>query len=153
MKIVKDRALVAEWRRSGNRPARWERATRQELRAKALRVYDRRGRVILARTPSGGNHYVEGAFVPGTHRLLVLREYGFQSSVVAPKSGRVVFRGTGTFDGLGFSPDGRWLLVSWRTANQWVFLQVGNPRRIVGVSRISSQFGGFPQLNGWCCAR
>jgi len=39
MKIVKDRAFVAEWRRSGNRPARWERATRQELRAKALRVY------------------------------------------------------------------------------------------------------------------
>jgi hypothetical protein len=123
------------------------------LGATGLRVYDTRGRVVLAREPTGGNHYVYGGFVPGTHRVLVLREYGFQSAVVAAASGHIVFRGSGSFRQLGFSPDGRWVLVSWSTANQWVFLRSGRPRRIEGVSRISSQFGGFPRVEGWCCAR
>jgi hypothetical protein len=121
--------------------------------ARSLRVYDANGKVVLAREPSGGNHYVDGGFVPGTHRVLALREYSFQSAVLSPDTGKVVFRGSGTFGELGFSPDGRWVLVSWPTANQWVFLRTGHPRRIVGVSRISSQFGGFPRLKGWCCGR
>ena len=66
--------------------------------------------------------------------------------------GDVVFRGTGTFGQAVPSPDGRWLLVTWPTADQWVFVRPGT-RRIVGVSRISSQFGGFPRVEGWCCAR
>ncbi len=66
--------------------------------------------------------------------------------------GRVVFRGTGSFGQVVPSPDGRWLLVTWPTAGQWVFVQPGPPRHIVGVSRISSQFGGFPRVEGWCCA-
>jgi hypothetical protein len=65
--------------------------------------------------------------------------------------GDVVFRGTGTFGQAVPSPDGRWLLVTWPTADQWVFVRPGT-RRIVGVSRISSQFGGFPRVEGWCCA-
>jgi hypothetical protein len=120
--------------------------------ATSLRIYTARGKVALAREPSGGNHYVDGGFVPGTHRVLVLSEYGFQSAVVAPATGRVLFRGSGTFgDYLAFSPDGRWALVSWPTANQWVFLRISGPRHIVGVSRISTQFGGFPRVEGWCC--
>ena len=121
------------------------------LGATALRLYDGRGQVLLAREPAGGNRYVDGGFVPGTHRVLVLSEYGFQSAVVAPATRHVIFRGSGSFTGLGFSPDGRWGLVSWSTANQWVFLRLGS-RKIVGVSRISSQFGGFPRVEGWCCA-
>ncbi len=66
--------------------------------------------------------------------------------------GDVVFRGTGTFGQAVPSPDGRWLLVTWPTADQWVFVRPGT-RKIVGVSRISSQFGGFPRVEGWCCAR
>jgi hypothetical protein len=66
--------------------------------------------------------------------------------------GRVVFRGTGRFGQAVRSPDGHWLLATWPTADQWVFVRPGPPRRIVGVSRISSQFGGFPRLDGWCCA-
>jgi hypothetical protein len=50
------------------------------------------------------------------------------------------------------SPNGRWVLVTWPTANQWVFVRV-RPRRIVGASRISGQFGGFPRTVSWCCGR
>jgi hypothetical protein len=72
-----------------------------------------------------------------------------QSEVVA--GGRVLFRGTGVFDQVVRSPDGRWLLVTWPTADQWAFVRL-RPRKIVGVSRIRSQFGGFPRIEGWCCA-
>jgi hypothetical protein len=65
--------------------------------------------------------------------------------------GRVVFRGTGVFDQLARSPDGRWLLVTWPTADQWVFVRIEGRRRIVGASRISAQFGGSPRVAGWCC--
>jgi hypothetical protein len=72
-----------------------------------------------------------------------------QSEVVY--HGKIVFRGTGVFGQAVPSPNGRWLLVTWPTADQWVFVRPGS-RKIVGVSRISSQFGGFPHVEGWCCA-
>jgi hypothetical protein len=66
---------------------------------------------------------------------------------------RVVFRGTGRFGGLAFSPDGGWLLVSWPTADQWVLVHLRAPHRLVAVSRVTDDLGGgaFPQLEGWCC--
>jgi hypothetical protein len=78
-----------------------------------------------------------------------IRKHAGQSTVIA--GGRVVFRGTGSFDQAVRSPDGRWLLVTWPTADQWVFVRPGPRRRIVGASRISVQFGGFPRVQGWCC--
>ena len=69
----------------------------------------------------------------------------------SPASGRLLFRGTGVFRQVAYSPNGRWLLVSWPTANQWVFVR-STPRKIVGASRIAVQFGGFPRVSGWCCA-
>jgi hypothetical protein len=72
-----------------------------------------------------------------------------QSEVI--DHGKVVFRGTGVFGQAIPSPNGRWLLVTWPTADQWVFVRPGT-RKIVAVSRISSQFGGFPRVEGWCCA-
>ena len=78
----------------------------------------------------------------------VIRRRVGQSEVVS--HGRVVFRGTGVFGQVVRSPDGRWLLVTWPTANQWVFVRT-KPRKIVGAARISTQFGGFPRVEGWCC--
>jgi hypothetical protein len=72
-----------------------------------------------------------------------------QSEVIYHR--KIVFRGTGIFGQAVPSPDRRWLLVTWPTADQWVFVRPGT-RKIVGVSRISSQFGGFPRVEGWCCS-
>jgi hypothetical protein len=74
---------------------------------------------------------------------------GGQSEVVA--AGRVVFRGTGVFDQALWSPNKRWVLVTWPTADQWVFVRTGGRRRIVGASRISAQFGRYPRIASWCC--
>jgi hypothetical protein len=81
---------------------------------------------------------------------VTIQQRAGQSELV--KGGRVLFRGTGVFKQVVPSPDRRWLLVTWPTADQWVFIRV-HPRKIVGVSRISSQFGGFPRVGGWCCSR
>jgi WD40-like Beta Propeller Repeat len=65
-----------------------------------------------------------------------------------------VFAGAGSFADVAWSPDRRWLLVSWREADQWVFVRVVGKRRIEAVSRVSAQFESesFPRVAGWCCA-
>jgi hypothetical protein len=69
-----------------------------------------------------------------------------------------LFAGPGAFSGLLPSPDGRWLLLAWQSADQWLFLDLDHPQRVVAVSGISAQFDpgttsppSFPQLAGWCC--
>jgi len=112
------------------------------------------GRVVVY---SNGHRLVAYDLLSGSFRHTTLRPAGPAirrraglSEVVSHR--RVVFRGTGTFGQVVRSPDGRWLLVTWPTADQWVFVRPGPPRHIVGGSRVSSQFGGFPRIEGWCCA-
>jgi hypothetical protein len=119
----------------------------------ATKVYDLHGRVVAQDDPSDATLDVDAAFVPHSHEVFAIRAAGLGSSVFSLLNGRTLFRGTGAFRQLTFSPEGRWLLVTWPTANQWVFVRNGRPRRIVGASRISAQFGGFPRVEGWCCAR
>jgi hypothetical protein len=85
---------------------------------------------------------------PADEPVQIRRRAG-QSEIVA--AGRMVFRGTGVFDQVVRSPDGRWLLVSWPTAEQWVFIRL-RPRKIIGVARITRQFGRDARIAGWCCA-
>jgi hypothetical protein len=115
-----------------------------------LRVYDMQGRVVLQDDPSDATHDADAVFAPGTHRLVIIRVHGLASDVFTGRDGRLLFRGSGVFRELAFTPGGRWLLVTWPTANQWVFVRT-KPRQIVGASRISAQFGGFPTTVSWCC--
>lgn len=70
--------------------------------------------------------------------------------------GRRLFAGAGIRD-LSWSPDGRWLLIDWPAANQWVFVRAAGAPRVAAVSRIAQQFSAsgsvrvFPRLEGWCC--
>jgi dipeptidyl aminopeptidase/acylaminoacyl peptidase len=100
---------------------------------------------------------VSAHFSPDGRRIAVLR----RSDVLVLDSRRPrraaprrVFAGAGAFSGLSWSPDGRWLLIGWQTADQWVFVRVAGPRRIEAVSNVSAQFRsrGFPTIAGWCCA-
>jgi hypothetical protein len=120
------------------------------------RVYEG-SKVVGADDPSDATFDRDAAFAGRAHEVFAVRAAGSPagagSSIFSLSNGRTLFRGTGVFDRLAWSPNGRWLLVSWPTADQWVFVRPGHPRRIVGESRISSQFGGFPRVEGWCCAR
>jgi hypothetical protein len=65
---------------------------------------------------------------------------------------RRVFSGQGVFADIAWSPDGRWVLVGWKDANQWVFLPFARARDIQAVNSVTEQFGrGFPSPAGWCC--
>ena len=71
----------------------------------------------------------------------------------------VLFSGPGHFTDPTWSPDGRWLLVGWREADQWLFIDTRNPSRVVAIANIARQFdpggqgtGAFPRISGWCCA-
>jgi hypothetical protein len=59
---------------------------------------------------------------------------------------RTVFKTLGRLQGLGWSPNGRWLLTALPSADQWIF--VGGSR-VLAVSHIARQFGGTPSLDGW----
>lgn len=96
---------------------------------------------------------VDGAFRPGSRTLARISQQGNRSRVLVGRTG-VVFSAAGRLEQPVWSPDGRWLLVAWPTANQWIFVRADG-KRIRAVSNVSEQFRSrtFPRVEGWCCAR
>jgi hypothetical protein len=90
------------------------------------------------------------ALVLGGDRVVVVRAGSAGSTV------RQLLAGAGLHE-VSWSPNGKWVLVSWPAADQWVFVRAVGPPRVAAVGRIAQQFsaGGsakaFPQLEGWCC--
>ena len=90
------------------------------------------------------------AFAPIGHELAVVR--GSQLSV----GGRRVFAaGAGRLAEPTWSPDGRWLLVGWPAANQWLFIRPDGERLVASAS-VAQQFdpgaigsGALRRLLGW----
>ncbi|MBM2821881.1 MAG: hypothetical protein HW413_627 [Thermoleophilia bacterium] len=123
------------------------------LQPYGLRVYEEGGRVAAQDDPSDATQDDDAAFRPGTRETAVIRLEGSQSTVFRLATGAPLFSGTGTFDQVSWSPDGRWLLVTWPTADQWVFVRVDGKRKIRAVSNVSEQFRSrsFPRVAGWCC--
>jgi hypothetical protein len=83
------------------------------------------------------------------------------SSVVLVEDGsaRTLFTGPGAFQDIVWSPNGRWLLVTWPAADQWLFLKMPSGRGLVSVPNVSREFdpggdGGaeFPRASGWAPA-
>lgn len=116
-----------------------------------LQVFDARGRVVAEDDPSDATHDADAAFVPGTHRVAVIRVHGAQSDLFDLATGRTLFRGTGAFGQVVAAPDGRWLLVTWPTADQWVFVRAAGAPRIRAVAGIIRQLGPGVRVAGWCC--
>ena len=127
----------------------------------AVLVYGANGSRKARLVTPGGLPAIGGALAPNGHTLaLVLGADG--SEVVteelslAHPAPRRVLAGPGLRQ-VVWSPDGKWLLVSWPAANQWVFVRLAGSPRIEAISRIAQQFssgrgGGFPRLDGWCCS-
>ncbi|MGH2986590.1 MAG: hypothetical protein ACRDLO_07885 [Solirubrobacterales bacterium] len=77
-------------------------------------------------------------------------------SVAGQGKRRVLFSARGLLTGPTWSPDGRWLLVGWPEADQWLFIRADRPQRVIAFDRISEQFdpgdngaAGFPEVAGW----
>jgi hypothetical protein len=105
-------------------------------------LYDVANRKTVGR-PAPGR--VEAAGQPAA-----LRVRGAVSEIVV--GGRVAFRATGRLEQPATSPDGRWLLVGWPAADQWVLIKTGGSG-LRAVANISEQFRSrsFPRVEAWCC--
>jgi len=123
----------------------------------AIRFYDAAGRLRDAALLPGGSQGRELAGAAGGTRAAVLvREPGGLSAVrlVDASSGtlapRAVVRLSGRIGSLAFSPNGRWLALTWPHSDALLFAPVGHAGRLLTVGRIASQFGGaHPELRGW----
>jgi hypothetical protein len=147
-----DRVLALAWAPDGR--------TLFALTARTLRVYGERG-ALRARVPAPpGARNVALAFAPAGGRLALIRTAAGRSEAVTlrPDGSREhrLFTGPGLISDLAFSPDGRWVLLGWRAADQWLFLHRGD-RRVRAAGAIAAQFAprarrpGFPRVAGWCC--
>jgi hypothetical protein len=136
--------------------------------SRLLVVTDRRA---LVYAPSGdpttgivtlsSTSILDASLSPDGRTLALLRGGAAQDVAVAslarrgPRLRRVL-SGNG-LQQLAWSPDSRWLLVSWPLADQWVFVRVAGRPRIAAVSHITRQFAaksrapGLPRIDGWCC--
>lgn len=126
------------------------------------RVYDAAGRLVSRIVLAQSAPARSGALSPDG-RVLALVRGGAGDAVLyhvadpSPAPTRI-FSGAGLGQ-LAWSPNGRWLLITWPVADQWVFVRTtaGSGRRLLAVSRIAEQFApgraarGDPQLDGWCC--
>jgi outer membrane protein assembly factor BamB len=104
--------------------------------------------VTAARIAPGGRSVAFVARTNGRSELWVIPRLRPDGSAA-----RRVFSGAGTFSDLEWSPDGRWLLVGWREADQWVFIRSAGVGKLEAVSGITGQFDStrFPRVAGWCC--
>jgi hypothetical protein len=125
-----------------------------------LRIFDRLGRLLVRLRFRPGPASV--AFSSRRDHLFAFarRAQGRSSEVVLLRAERVpgtprrLFSGTGIFTELAWAPNGNWILLTWPSADQWLFVRPSD-RRLTAVSGISRQFGDgrgpFPTLAGWCC--
>lgn len=128
-------------------------------------LYNAAGHVVASVVPGNPRERIlDAALSPGGRQLALLLGGGVDRVALADITSRSpklkpVFSGVGLRQ-LAWSPNGRWLLVTWPAADQWVFVRVAGAPRIAAVSRIAQQFGAhtssgveFPRLDGWCCPR
>jgi dipeptidyl aminopeptidase/acylaminoacyl peptidase len=138
----------------------------------ATRIFDGRGRLLTtvptvakpAEPAAAGAH--RAAFLGRTHTFALIRggpaigqgEVALMRAERSAGAGRRVFGGAGAFSDVAWSPDGRWLLIAWPSADQWLFIRSGQTQKVVAISNVSRQFSpgapgraAFPRLGGWCC--
>jgi len=124
-----------------------------------VKSFDPRGRT-LGYAPIKG--YASAAtFAPRGHRFALIVRPGGVLVVGADTMrfhNRLLFAGAGRFNGVAWSPDGQWILVSWPSADQFLFVRSTGSRHIVAVANVAEQFNpgarapAFPRVDGWCCA-
>lgn len=132
------------------------------LGSDGARVYAADGRLVGTVRFGPGPPVSDGAMSPDGRTLALLRD-GPAAEVQLVDLGsarpvaRTVLSGAGLRQ-LVWSPNGRWLLVTWPLADQWLFVHVSGRPRILAVSRVAERFAGrgasraLPAIDGWCCS-
>ena len=129
------------------------------LAPRSLRILRQNRSLVRALRLPNGPHAL--AVEPATKRFALTQRLGrrrsellLYESIRPGQRPRALFAATGDFTGLEWSPDGRWLLLAWPTADQWLFIRLPLGQNILPVARVGEQFsirGVFPALGSWCC--
>jgi hypothetical protein len=132
----------------------------------AVRVLLRRdGRLALLRAAPRAETFV-GAAAHGKRLALVrydarhgLSHIELASATTAGADGRETPSLPGRVGAPTFSPDGRWLLLGWRVADEWLFLSTPTAGRVAAVGSVGKRLApispgrwAFPRVIGWAPA-
>jgi dipeptidyl aminopeptidase/acylaminoacyl peptidase len=129
--------------------------------ARALVVLDRVGRVARRVATPPGTVITGAAFAPNGDGIAVVRRRGTVSelALVEGRHERLLFAGAGQLGGVTWSPDGRWLLVAWPSADQFLFVRTSGPPTVEAAQGVAGEFdpravgaAGDPRPAGWCCS-
>ena len=132
-------------------------------RGREQRIYDGQGLPVSTIELAAGHVASRAAFAPAG-RTIALTDFdpaASRSTIVVVDRGReqTLFKAAGQLQDVEWSPNGRWLLATWPSADQWLFLRTPGVGRIVTVSNVAGEFDpgetgsrSFPRLGGWCCS-
>lgn len=136
--------------------------------AHGLRLFAADGRPLGTLMASAGAPVRDAALSPDGRTVAIVRggqaEDVVTVSVRAPHRLRHVLVTQGIAQAM-WAPDGRWLLLTWPLADEWIFVRVAGqtgPAGQAGLSAVSQVAGhflgraapaGFPRLDGWCCTQ
>ena len=109
----------------------------QVLSPHHLRVYDSRGGLVDQDDPAESRPDVDAAFRPRRTELAVARVHGSQSSVYI-LSGRPLGNVTGVVREVEWTRDGRGLIVTWQSADQWILARAGGRHFPRGRQRVGA---------------
>jgi len=127
-----------------------------------LAVYNEEGRRLQSLVFRG--RFGDAAFAPDDHRIALVRQRAGRSELLLVdgdilRRQQPVFDGAGRFGDVAWSPGGRWLVLGWESADQWLFIRSTDVEKIKAVSSLAKQFdpggtgaGAFPRIEGWCCS-
>jgi Tol biopolymer transport system component len=96
-----------------------------------------------------GSTLLAAAYAPTGTRLALALYNGGQTEVRIQDE--TVLRATGRLADLEWSPDGRWLLAGWPSADHWLLVRASAHARDAAVSGIRHRFGATARTHGWCC--
>ncbi len=140
-----------------------------------LQITDRSGRAVASYTAPRGSRLRAAAFIGGSDRVALLEartsaggSISSRISILGAHAGggkegsaspNVIFQTPGRLSGLAAAPDGSSLLVGWRSADQWIFLEPHAGGKVSAVDDASAQLDPgarqppFPAPSSWCCSR
>jgi len=126
--------------------------------ASSLTVFGASGEQRLVPLGRGAAPVVDAAFQPSTTSIAFVQRAKERSVVwlyprLAADATRAVrvLAVPGSVDRVSWSPDGRWLLLSWRSADEWLFIRSAPVRKVVPVAAIEESFGPAAVPDAWCC--
>jgi hypothetical protein len=126
--------------------------------ASSITIFGANGRQRLEPLGEGAAALVDASFAPAGAAVAFVQHARDRSFLwLYPKlrpdgtAGRRVFVGAGAFDRVLWSPNGRWFLLAWPSADQWLFIRSAAVRKVIAVSGIDDAFGHGAVPAGWCC--